>query len=77
MIQSIGIIVITIAIIIFEVPQLKKAYGKKELWIFFLFLFIGTGMGIAESNQFKLPNPLDWFSIVFKPLNEMIVNLLS
>ncbi|MGQ4667035.1 hypothetical protein ACUIJN_14605 [Metabacillus halosaccharovorans] len=77
MLPSLWILIITTAIIVFEVPKLKKSFGKKEIWVFFILLFIGTGMGIAESNQIKLPNPLDWFSIVFKPLNEIIETLLS
>lgn len=63
-----GILVAAGILAAIEVPTLKK--DRKGLWIFSLFLLLGTGLSIAKSFNVDIPNPLDGIAIVFGPLSE-------
>ncbi|MCF6094967.1 hypothetical protein L1765_13455 [Microaerobacter geothermalis] len=71
-----GILFIAGIIALIEVPSLLKKNLKKELWVFSILLFIGTGLSIVEGLQINLPNPLDWITIIYKPLSDLIFGLL-
>ncbi|MDQ6420226.1 hypothetical protein RB620_12340 [Paenibacillus sp. LHD-117] len=72
-----GILTVSIAIAMLEVPGLKKKKWKKELWFFFVLLFFGAGLSIAQSLNVKIPNPLDWISFMYKPLSDSLTSLLK
>ncbi|WP_409344449.1 hypothetical protein [Paenibacillus sp. MBLB4367] len=73
----ISIIVICVGIVAVEVPSLRKQKRKKELWIFWALLVFGAGLTVADALQVKIPNPLDWISIVYKPLSDLIYKPLK
>ncbi|MDQ8735187.1 hypothetical protein [Paenibacillus sp. LHD-38] len=72
-----GILTVSIAIAILEVPALRKKKWKKELWVFSVLLLIGAGLSIAQSLHVKIPNPLDWISFIYKPLSDSLTRLLK
>lgn len=74
---SAGILVITVMIIIKEVPTLLRNKLKKELWVFSILLLFGTGLSIAQGLQKEIPNPIDWISFIYKPLSDLISSFLK
>lgn len=60
-----------------EIPSLLKKKLIKELWVFSVLLLIGVGLIISQSLQVNIPNPLDWITVVFKPLNDAIFGILK
>ncbi len=72
-----GILAVTIAIIIIEVPSLRRRQLRKELWVFSIMLLFGVGLSIAKSLQVKIPNPVDWIIVVYKPLSDALLGLLK
>ncbi|MFB6467807.1 hypothetical protein ACE38V_13535 [Cytobacillus sp. Hz8] len=60
-----------------EIPSLLKKKLIKELWVFSVLLLIGVGLIISQSLQLNIPNPLDWITVVFKPLNDAIFGILK
>jgi hypothetical protein len=73
----IGILLVTILIIVFEVPPLWKKRKKKELIVFSFLLVFGTGLCIAQSLAMKIPNPLDLITFIYKPLSDVMMMLLK
>jgi hypothetical protein len=66
-----------IVIAMMEMPYLIKNKFKKELWVFCLLLIFATGLNIALSVDVKIPNPLDFFTIVYKPVYDLIFSLFE
>lgn len=77
MLASIGIVVFAMLVMIIEVPSLVKKGHKKELWTFFLLLFLATGLSIMHVLKVDLPSPHEWISFIFKPLSEVIYNIFK
>lgn len=67
MLKSVGAILLYLAIIYFQIPQLVKEKMIKEIWIFSILMLFLTGLTIAKLNNFPLPSPLDLITITFKP----------
>ncbi len=76
MIVILGILLIVIVIVLIEVPSLLKKGLKKELWVFGILLFFGTGLNIAQGLQIDIPNPMDWINVVYKPISDFLFGLL-
>jgi hypothetical protein len=72
-----GILVIVGVIIAIDVPSLLRKKEKKELWVFFILLLIGTSLSIAQALQIKIPNPVDWITVIYQPLSDLIETLLK
>lgn len=53
-----------------EIPSL--AGFKKDRWVFFLLLLLGTAASIAAALKAPIPNPLDWIAAVFQPLGNRL-----
>ncbi|MBK3493761.1 hypothetical protein JFL43_02575 [Viridibacillus sp. YIM B01967] len=77
MLPTIGILVISTAISLFEMPNLLKNNKTKELWVFIILLLIGTSLSIALCLKVNLPNPLDWITFIFKPFSDFIMTTLK
>lgn len=77
MIKSIGILLIAAAILWIEVPPLLEKKYKKELLVFSILLAIGVGLSITLGFEKPIPNPLDLLTIIFKPLDDVISQLLK
>ncbi|WP_438298503.1 hypothetical protein [Sporosarcina sp. FA15] len=72
MLKIIGILLIVVVIVRFEVPSLLLKKNKKELVVFLLFLSIGTGLGIAQVLGKPIPNPMDLLTFILRPINETL-----
>jgi hypothetical protein len=72
-----GIVVITLLIILIEVPPLFRKGLKRELWVFFILLFFAAGISIMHGLNIDLPSPHDWISFIYKPLSDVIYNFLK
>lgn len=73
----IGIVMTAVIIIIIDVPSTWKKGEKKELWGFFILLFIGVMLSIVHERNVNIPNPLDWISVMYKPFGEFLLRLLK
>ncbi|MGG4444867.1 hypothetical protein HP398_11385 [Brevibacillus sp. HB1.4B] len=71
------ILLISLLIAIFEVPYLRKNAMKREMLVFFILLVVATGLGIAESLEANIPNPLDWITFVYKPFSDFILGTVE
>ena len=77
MLKSIGILLITAAILWIEVPPLLEKKYKKELLVFSILFAIGVTLSITLSVGKTIPNPLDLITFLLKPLNDLITLLLK
>ncbi|USK32042.1 hypothetical protein LIT25_15555 [Bacillus sp. F19] len=77
MVAVAGILVIVGVIIAIDVPSLLRKKEKKELWVFFILLLIGTSLSIAQALQIKIPNPVDGITVIYQPLSDLIDTLLK
>ena len=77
MIKSIGILLVSAAILWIEVPPLLEKKYKKELLVFSILLVIGVGLSITLALEKPIPNPFDLLTFIFKPLNDVISLLLK
>lgn len=70
-------IVAAIMIIAFEIPKMRKKKLTKELWVFSVLMVMAVGLGIAESLDLSVPNPLNGVRIVLQPFSDFIYGLLK
>ncbi|MGE7624947.1 hypothetical protein ACQKMD_18440 [Viridibacillus sp. NPDC096237] len=77
MLLTMGILVISAAVSMFEIPNLLKNNKTKELWVFIILLLIGTSLSVAVCLKVMLPNPLNWITFIFKPFSEFIMTTLK
>ncbi|AOZ92161.1 hypothetical protein [Paenibacillus crassostreae] len=72
MLSIAGILIIVSIIIAIDVPPLVRKKLIKELWVFSILLLFGTILAILQALHIKIPNPLDWMIIVYKPIADMV-----
>ena len=75
--KIVGVLFLAILIALIEVPHLLKNKLKKELWVFLSLLSIGLGLGIARSIELDLPSPLDLITAIYKPISDVIFQVLK
>ncbi len=73
MLKSLGILLIFIAIAIFQIPQLAKEKMNKEIVIFSIFMVFTAVIAILKVNDVPIPNPLELIAYTLDP----ILNLFS
>lgn len=73
MLKSLGILLIFIAIAIFQIPQLAKGKMNKEIIIFSIFMVFTAVIAILKVNDVPIPNPLELIAYTLDP----ILNLFS
>ncbi|MER2060189.1 MAG: hypothetical protein ABTA16_15320 [Niallia sp.] len=71
MLKVIGILLVAAVIWRVEVPSLLQKNYKKELVVFLLLLSIGVGLGIVQALGKTIPNPMDFLTFIFNPLNDI------
>lgn len=77
MLPTMGILIISTAISLLEIPKILKNNKTKDLWVFIILILIGTSLSIAVCLKVELPNPLDWITFIFKPFSEFIITTLK
>lgn len=68
-----AILLVVAAIVYLEAPALKKAKRMKELYIFSFLVAAGGLLGILQSLEVPLPNPLDWITAIHKPISDILI----
>ena len=71
MVKIIGILLVTAVIVMIDVPTMWKNKQKKEMVVYSLLLFIGVTLLILLAVGIKLPSPVNLFSIMEKPFNNL------
>jgi hypothetical protein len=74
---ALAIIGISIIISLYEFPPLIRGKLYKEIGIFFSLLSIGSILSILLSFGVQFPNPSLWLINLFKPLSNLLENLLN
>lgn len=69
--NSIGIIMISIIIIIYEFKSLKKSNSRKEIWSFSILLLFATILGVMKVLDMNIPNPLHLVYMIYSPKNNI------
>jgi hypothetical protein len=69
---AVGILAVGGIIAYIEIPSLLRAKLYREIGAFGLLLLLGMTMGILETMDVRLPNPLDWITAIHKPISDMI-----
>lgn len=77
MVKILGILVITLLIVLKEIPPLIKQKKKKEIWIFSILQFIATLYFSLIVLNVKIPTPLEVIRVLYKPLSDVLFSLLS
>lgn len=77
MLASIGILLTAVLFAFIEIPSLLKKQYIKELVVFFILLFCGTFLSILKVFGVQIPNPVDGITFIFKPISEVVLNLLQ
>jgi hypothetical protein len=72
----IAAIIVSVLVILYEVPRLSKKKLWKELWVFSVLLAIAVMLNVAESLHIPIPNPLDLITIIYKPMSKIFFTLL-
>lgn len=74
---TLGILIISIVIVLIELPKLKKD-DTKSTWIFLFLLVIGAALNIAISLNVSMISPLDPIIYIFQPISDFLMeNLLN
>lgn len=71
------ILIIVTLIAVLEIPPLLKKGMKKELWSFSVFMVVGTVLSIGMVLELKIPNPLDWITMIYQPMHDWVFEILS
>ncbi len=72
---TLGIFIISVAIILIELPKLKIG-SKKLTWAFSILLVIGTSLNIAISLNVFIVSPLDAIMYIFEPISNFLIESL-
>lgn len=74
---TLGILIISIVIVLIELPKLKKGDAKLT-WIFLFLLVIGAVLNITISLNVSMISPLDPIIYIFQPISDFLMeNLLN
>jgi hypothetical protein len=72
-----GIVVAGSLIVYMDVPYLARKKLFKELFLFSALLSFGLTVSILQSLRIKLPNPLDWITILYNPISDTLFGMLK
>ncbi|SFJ21570.1 hypothetical protein SAMN02799624_03644 [Paenibacillus sp. UNC496MF] len=74
----IWIVLIMAALVVrFQYPRLKRNGQKKELAVSACLLAAAVTLSMLQSFRVELPNPLDWLTVVYKPLSKAVLSMLN
>lgn len=69
---SIGSIVIAAIVFLSESSRMKRQQLFKERWLLLVMLLIAAWFGVILGMKGRIPNPMDWIMMMFKPLREFL-----
>lgn len=74
---AVGILLIMGLIAMLEIPSMLRKKWKRELWTFIILMILATGLAVAQTLKIKLPNPLDFIALIYKPISDWMLQLLK
>lgn len=77
MLKTMAILFVAFVIVLIEYPMLKKGEFKRERFVFIFFLLIGITLNLIINFNLNIPSLIDWLSIVYQPISQLISNWLS
>ncbi|MDF2960619.1 MAG: hypothetical protein K0S39_2354 [Paenibacillus sp.] len=60
-----------------EAPYLIRKKMIRELCMFTVVLIAGVTVSILQSLRIPLPNPLDWITVLNKPISDVLYSILQ
>lgn len=70
-----GIVAAAGFIAMLQVPVLRQKKLKKELWVFWVILLLGAGIGISRALKIYVPTPAAWIAAALKPFSDFLVSI--
>ncbi|AEI39569.1 hypothetical protein [Paenibacillus mucilaginosus] len=77
MMDSIALLLLAACIAYKEIPRMRRARRHRDLLVFTVMLLAGTILGILQSARVPLPNPLDWMTMVYRPVSQGVDALIG
>ncbi len=73
----VGIVAASAIVVGIEVPPLLQQKRKKDLWAVSILLVMALCLSIMKVLKVKLPNPLDWLTVIYKPISDIVFKWLT
>jgi hypothetical protein len=77
MVPSIFIFLLSVFIVVYELPSFLQGESKKGLVVFSVFLIAGMTLSILQTLRMPVPNPTVFITFIFEPLSHMIDGMLG
>ena len=75
--KILGIILVMIAVILFEIPHLRKTGSKKDIFAFSGFLAFSAVYSILYVIGVKLSTPFDFMAAITKPITDFLMKIIK
>ncbi|TYQ12680.1 UNVERIFIED_CONTAM: hypothetical protein Cloal_3711 [Acetivibrio alkalicellulosi] len=62
---------------IVEIPKMIEKKLFKELYVFGIFVFLGTLLAILKSVDVNIPNPSEWIAWIYSPVADVFKSMLE
>ncbi|MDR6224373.1 hypothetical protein [Desmospora profundinema] len=73
----IGLLAVVAFIVAYYLPKMLKQGDKREMVVFFSLLIVGTGLSIAVILEWRVPNPMDWITVMIQPFSQWLFEMLG
>ena len=77
MVPSIFIFLLSVFIVVYELPSFLQGESKKGLVVFSVFLIAGMTLSILQTLRLPVPNPTAFITFIFEPLAHIIDEMLG
>ncbi|QHT63305.1 hypothetical protein GXP70_27300 [Paenibacillus lycopersici] len=71
------VLIMAAGVVRFEYPKLLRGGQLKELALSACLLIIGVTLTFLQSFHVQLPNPLDWLTVIYKPMSRAVLSTLK
>ncbi|MEK3884355.1 hypothetical protein [Paenibacillus sp. PL2-23] len=72
---TIVVIIVGLLIAAQELPDLLRNKRRVDIGLFSTLLLIGIALGVMESLELDIPNPLDALTVIFGPVSELMKSI--
>jgi hypothetical protein len=72
-----GVLLAIACIFVVDGPRLWMKRMYREFIVFAILLAVGAGLGITKALDYRVVNPLDGISYLFKPAGEWMMRMLE
>jgi hypothetical protein len=60
-----------------EAPYLIRKKMTKELYFFVGVLLVGEALSIMQVLRVPIPNPVDFYTLIYKPISDFVLRTLE